>query len=48
LTKIGYTNKEIGRRFWCNKKTVHRRRLRLARFRQAYMNSTPDEELRKV
>jgi DNA-binding CsgD family transcriptional regulator len=40
LMKIGYTDKEIGRRFRCDKRTVYRRRLRLGLFRQAYMNST--------
>jgi hypothetical protein len=48
LMKVGSTDKGIGRRFRCDKKTVYRRRLRLKLFRQAYMNSTPDEKLRKV
>ena len=48
LIRLGYTDRELGKRFKCDKKTVYRRRLEMGMYRQAYMNSTPDEVLRKV
>lgn len=48
MMNVGSTDKGIGRRFRCDKKSVYRRRLRLKLFQQAYMKSTPDEKLRKV